>query len=203
MTYQIITYRELSSHQKTIFFNFLKEASTEITQPAHTNMWDDDWVNKNHTLPYLLEKTDRFNGSGEYNILFNGDAVIASSGVYVSNFCPDLVIAGTRTWIHKSYRNKSIARDYLLTTEKSWAIQNNYKAIGICFNDYNKNIINIWKRKRLGENRTTRQSHHLLYNGVNEVPFPVTIQYTKQYIIYEVLHSDFYFDWDTIRNHNF
>jgi hypothetical protein len=166
-------------------------------------MWDNNWEDKNNTLPYLLEKTDRFTGTGEYNILFNERDVIACSGIYTSMFSPSVAIAGTRTWIATDYRNKSIAREYLLTAEKEWAIKNNFKAIALCFNDYNKNIINIWKRFRLGEDRSPRQSHHLFYNGLNEVLFPVTIQYTKQWIIYEVLESDFYFDWETIKNYNF
>ena len=193
-----IQYQNLTTSQKEIFFNFLQEARKETTQPAHENMWDDDWENKNNTLPYLLEKTDRFKIGGMYNIVFDNDIVVACSGIYTSAFCPELAIAGTRTWINKDYRNKSIARD-TLATEKAWAIENKFKAVGICFNDYNKNLIKIWKRLRLGEKRTPRQPHHLFYNGVNELEFPVTIQYTKQWIIFEKLDPSFEFDWDTIK----
>jgi hypothetical protein len=199
MTYTIITYQNLNIIQKEIFFNFLREARKETTQIAHTNMWDDDWGNKNNTLPYLLEKTDRFSKLGQYNVLFDNDNVIACSGVYTSAFCSELVIAGNRTWINKNYRNLSIAREILLPAEKDWAIANKFKAIAICFNDYNKNMPNIWKRIRFGEKRTPRQSHHLFYNGVNEPEFPVTIQYTKQWIMYEKLDPSFDFDWCSIK----
>ena len=192
-----IQYQNLTSNQKEIFFDFLREAKKETTQPAHENMWDDDWENKNNTLPYLLEKTDRFNNNGIYNVVFENDIVVACSGIYTSAFCPELAIAGTRTWINKDYRNKSIARE-MLVTEKAWAINHNFKAVGICFNDYNKNLINIWKRIRLGEKRTPRQPHHLFYNGVNELEFPVTIQYTKQWIVYERLDHTWSFDWRLI-----
>jgi hypothetical protein len=199
MTYTLITYQNLSIIQKEIFFNFLREARKETTQLAHANMWDDDWQNKNNTLPYLLEKTDRFLKLGQYNVLFDNDNVIACSGVYTSAFCSELAIAGTRTWINKNYRNQSVAREILLPVEKDWAIANKFKAIAICFNDYNKNMPNIWKRIRFGEKRTPRQSHHLFYNGVNELEFPVTIQYTKQWIMYEKLDPLFEFDWDLIK----
>lgn len=198
MTYNTINYKNLSVSQKEAFFNFLQEAKKETSQPAHENMWDDNWADKNYTLPYLLEKTDRFKVGGMYNVLFDDDTVVACSGIYTSAFCPELAIAGTRTWINKKYRNKSIARD-ILVTEKAWAIQNDFKAVGICFNDYNKNLIEIWKRIRLGENRSPRQPYHLFYNGVNEPGFPVTIQYTKQWIIFEKLDSSFEFDWDIIK----
>jgi hypothetical protein len=202
MTHTLITYQNLNVIQKEIFFNFLREATKETTQPAHTNMWDDDWENKNNTLPYLLEKTDRFSKLGQYNVLFDNDNVIACSGVYTSAFCSKLVIAGTRTWINKNYRNQSVARKILLPAEKGWAIENTFKAIAICFNEYNKNLIQVFKRRRLGEQEeriNNREPHHLFYNGVNELEFPVTIQYTKQWIMYEKLDPSFDFDWTTIK----
>lgn len=195
---KLIKYNELLPAQKEIFFSFMKNASKETSQPAHENMWNEDWQNKNNTLPYLLEKSDRFSIHGVYNVLFDNDIVVGCSGVYTSAFCSDLAIAGTRTWIDKNYRNMSIAREYLLPAEKAWAIENNFKAIAICFNDYNKNIPKLWKRVRLGENRKTRQSHHIFFNGVNELEFPVNIQYTKQWLIYEKLKEDFDFDWSDI-----
>ena len=199
MQYKILSYSDLTHHQHNTFFDFLKDASKETTQPAHVNMWDDDWINKNSTLPYLLENTDRFKIGGIYHIVFDNDTVVGCSGVYTSTFCPELAIGGTRTWIHKDYRNNSIAREMLLPTEKAWAIENKFKAIAICFNDYNKNMPKIWQRIRFGEKRTPRQSHHIFYNGVNELEFPVTIQYTKQWIMYEKLDSSFDFDWSIIK----
>jgi hypothetical protein len=196
---QILQYNQLNVNQRDIFFDFLKNAHEETSQPAHINMWDTDWSNNSSTLPYLLEKTRRFNDRGIYNIAFDNDIVVGCSGVYTSVFCPDLAIAGTRTWIHKDYRNKSIARNVLLPAEKAWAIENKFKAIAICFNDYNKNMPKIWERIRFGEKRTPRQSHHLFYSGVNELEFPVTIQYTKQWIIYEKLDPSFDFDWTSIK----
>ena len=192
------TYKSLTNEEKIYFFEYLKSIKA-ANVPAYVNMWDDDWENKNNTLPYLLEKTDRFSKLGQYNVLFDNDNVIACSGVYTSAFCSELVIAGTRTWINKNYRNLSVAREILLPAEKNWAIGNKFKAIAICFNDYNKNMSNIWKRIRFGEKRTPRQSHHLFYNGVNELEFPVTIQYTKQWIMYEKLDPLFEFDWNLIK----
>ena len=199
MTYKIISYQELTPNQNQTFFEFLREARNETTQPAHENMWDDDWNNNPSTLPYLLENTTRFTIGGKDHIAFDGDNIIGCSGIYTSAFCPDLAIAGTRSWIKKEYRNLLLSREFLLPVEKAWAIENKFKAIAICFNDYNKNLIKLWHRIRLGEKRTPRQSHHLFYNGVNELEFPVTIQYTKQWVMYEKLDPLFEFDWSTIR----
>lgn len=195
----IVSYKQLTPQQKQKFVEFLKRAGSETTQPAYENMWSDNWEDKNNTILYLLEKTGRFSDGGVYNILFDGEEVVASSGIYTSSFCNELAIAGTRTWIDKKYRNLSIAREYLLPAEKEWAIKNNFKAIAICFNDYNKNMTKIWKRIRLGENRTPRRPHHIFYNGVNEVEYPVIIQYTNQWIMYEKLDQSFEFDWSSIK----
>lgn len=195
--YYITEYNSLSDKQKINFYNFLEMSRKEF-KPASENMWDENWNFKKNTLPYILENTDRFTKNGNFNVLFDNEEIIACSGVYRSNFCKDLAVAGTRTWIKKNYRNKSISREYLLPVEKKWAIENKFKAIGLCFNEYNKNIIEIWKRRRLGENRTNREPHHLFFNGLNEVNFPVEIQYTKQWLIYEKIDNDFSFDWSTI-----
>jgi hypothetical protein len=203
MDYTILAYSALSTIQRDAFFNFLKEARKETSQPANENMWDDNWTDKDNTLPYLLEYTSRFTTGGKYHVIFDKDKVIGCSGIYTSAFCKDLAIAGTRTWVAKNYRHLSIAREILLPAEKLWAVENKFKAIAICFNDYNKNIIKIWKRVRLGEKRTPRQSHHLFFNGVNEPEFPVIIQYTKQWIMYEKLDPTFDFDWLSIKEKSY
>ena len=203
MDYTILAYSALSTFQRDVFFDFLKEASLELDQPAYENMWNNDWKNKNNTLPYLLEYTNRFTSGGKYHVIFDGDQIVGCSGVYTSAFCKELAIGGTRTWVSKEYRHLSVAREVLLPAEKAWAIENNFKAIAICFNDYNKNMTKIWKRVRLGEKRTPRQLHHMFFNGVNELEFPVTIQYTKQWIMYEKLDPTFDFDWLSIKEKSY
>lgn len=197
--YEITKYQNLTDEQLKDFYKFLRNAWLEKSQPAHVNMWDDYWKTKNYTLPYILENTDRFKINGNFNILFHEGKIVACSGIYQSEFCSDLAIAGTRTWINKDYRNLSLAREYLLPAEKEWAINNNYKAIGLCFNEYNRNMIKIWNRIRLGEKRTKRQPHHIFYNGVNEVKHPVMIQYTRQFLAYEKLDPGFNFNWSSIK----
>ena len=68
----------------------------------------------------------------------------------------------------------------------------------MCFNDYNKNLIEIFKRTRLSESALRIKSRgpaDLFYTGLHEVDVPVNIQYTQQWVIYEKLDSKFDFDW--------
>ena len=198
---KIVHYSDLSDNSE--FFDFLKTESLEVDQPACVNLWSKDWEINVHTLPYILTNTKRFNGiNGEFYIIYNDDKIVACSGVYISDFSTDIAIAGVRTWVNKNYRHLTLNKDYLLVEHKKWAIDKNMKMIALSFNDYNKNIIQIFKRDRLGEKSgriNSRESKNLFYNGLCEVKFPVTIQYTPQWVIYEQLDSSFEFDWNTLK----
>ena len=197
-------YNELTTTQKYNFFVFLEKIKQQSLLPASVNMWDDDWENKTNSLPFILEKTDRFKYPyGEFHILYDNNNIIACGGVYKSDFNDNIVFAGTRTWIDSNYRNQSLIREYILPIHKAWGIKNNCKIVALCFNEYNKNLISVFKRIRLGEksNRIkNRSSNHLFHSGLYEVGFPVTIQFTKQWVIYEKIDKEWDFDWDQIKN---
>ncbi len=181
------------------FIEFCKNESMSDTDPAAVNMWNENWLESTETLPYILFKNKRFHEPyGEFFLLRNNGNIIGCSGIYISEFSKDISIGGCRTWINKDYRNQSLMRDYLLPIQKQWAIDNEVKIIALTFNDYNKNMISIWKRIRFGEKRSPRKSEHIFYDNFNELDLPVTIQHTKQWLIYETLH-DFEFDWQKIR----
>ncbi len=197
---RVLTYNDLSDIEKINFYSFLKSTQLE-SKPANINMWHDDWINEKHTLPFILHNTDRFSNNGEYHIVFDGDTVVACGGVYISNFSQSIALAGVRTWVNQIYRNQSILREHLLPIQKTWCQKRNVKLIALTFNEYNKNLIQVFQKRRLGETKErikTRQPHHLFYNNLTKVEFPVTIQYTKQWVIYETLDSTFNFNWENI-----
>jgi len=200
----MITHKAYSSStalEKENFFNYLK--SIPSSGPAYKNMWDDDWVTQTHTLPYLLENTNRFDGNnGEYHILYDNDSVVACGGVYKSNFSTHIAFAGTRTWVDEKHRHRVLIRDYLLPLHKEWCLENDVKIVALCFNEYNKLMPNIFKRNRLGEKSgriTTREPKHMFFSGMHELDYPVTIQHTKQWVIYEKLDPAFDFDWTQLK----
>lgn len=201
MKINVREYYTLTVSQKKEFFNFLSEI--DKTETASVNMWNTNWENEPHTLPYILEHTDRFFESrGNFDILYDHGKIIACGGVYKSQFDSEIALAGVRTYINPSHRNKSLLREYLLPYHKEWAKRNNCKIVALSFNEYNKNIVEIFKRRRLGEQLdrvNTRKHKHLFYNGLNEVEFPVVVQNTKQYLIYEKLDKTFDFDWESIK----
>lgn len=202
--YQIKTYSELTAIESTLFIKFCKTAFKE-NLPASANMWKKDWdKGSNDTLLFLLNYTNRYSlPNGEFFVLFEDNKIIGCSGVYISDFSKDIAVAGVRTWIAKSHRHMLLNKEFLLPIQKKWAINRGLKAIALTFNEYNKSIVKIFKRIRLGESPTritSRKEHQLFFNGLNELPFTVTVQYTPQYLIYEILDTSFNFNWETIKH---
>lgn len=193
--YKSKSYYDLDTLELKKFIDFLESIKYEKNQPAYINMIPS---NSNNTLLYILNHTDRFINHGMFQILYFGTEIIGCSGAYQSPFSSDICILGTRTWIRKDYRNKNIAKDYLLPKEKKWAIRKNYKCIALTFNEYNKNIIKTFSRMRLGEKRTRREKRHFGFGNLHTLEFPVNINYTKQWIIFELLDNNFNYDWQLI-----
>jgi hypothetical protein len=198
--YKIENYNESN---KKLLFNFLKLEFEKSKDRAIENMWHNEWTNKFNTLPYLLENTNRFvEPKGNFYILKNFDEIIGCSGVYISDFSDMVSICGVRLYIQKQFRNKLLPREFLFPAQKKWSIDKGCKIFALSFNQYNKILINSFTRFRLSETRgkiSKQTPEKLFFNGVNVLEFPVKIQNTKQYIIYEKLDENFDFDWNIIK----
>jgi len=190
-----LSYNKLTKKQQLGFFDFLREINSE--DPALDNMWHDDWSEKPNTLPHMLSLTSKFNGtSGDFHVVYDKKKIVGCGGIYRSSVNKHIALAGVRTWVNSEYRNRSLLKEYLLPFHKAWAQTTGCKQVALTFNDYNKNIIAIFKRRRLGESdRGHREEKHLFYSGLHEVKFPVVLQYTPQWVIYEKLDQAWEFNW--------
>lgn len=199
MRVKITTFTDLDDQQR--FFEFLAAIATD--DPANDNMWDSDWPNKPNTLPYLLTKTNKFTGlNGEFHIALDGEQIVACGGVQITHFCNKIAMCGIRTWILPAYRNKMISAKYILPANKAWAIKQGCKQVALSFNEYNKNLARLWTRVRAGESAdriSKRTNDMMFFNGVNELKFPIQIQYTPQWVIYERLDPDWDFNWQAFK----
>ena len=189
---------EYSDVDQQDFFNFCQAALLDTEQPASINMWDNNWTTATHTLPYLLEVEKRFAENGKFFVLLNNDKIIAGSGIYQSDFDQHIAICGIRSWVNKEYRGQFLLGSHLFPAQVKWAKANGYKQIAITFNDYNSKLMNIFIRNGAGVKKN-RQVDSLFYTGVNQVPFPVTIKYTPQWVLYQKLDPDWEFDYSSIR----
>ncbi len=190
-----VSYYSLTKTQQKKFFKFLEQATDP--SPAFENMWDDEWESKPNTLPYLLEKTDKFKKpNGDYFVIYDGTKIVGMGGVCPSSVNKFIALAGVRTWVNPAYRSRSLLKEHLLPYHRAWAVENKCKHVALTFNDYNKNVIEIFKRNRAG---TPRLEHNLFYNGLCELEFPVMLQKTRQWVIYEQLDTSWDFDWRLIQ----
>ena len=194
--YSVRSFESVDNEQ---FFKFCQQAFTDTAQPAHTNMWSDTWQTDTHTLPYLLEIEKRFSDpTGKFFVIYYNDHIIGCSGIYQSDFNQFVCIAGIRSWINSDHRGKFLLGKYLFPEQVRWAKRHGYKQIAITFNEYNVNLKNIFLRTGVGVKKN-RKEDSLFYTGVHQVPFPVTIKYTPQWVLYQKLDLDWDFDYSSIR----
>lgn len=190
-----ITCETYSTEDFDNLLNFCRQESFD-SSPAAANMWTSDWQSNAATLPFLLQNTGRFAGDkGCFHLLLDEDRIIGCSGVYISDFSNHVALLGVRTWINRSYRHRQLVKDHLLVANKRWALNRKIPVLAISFNAYNKNLKELFfKGMRTGK----RGKDHLFFNGCNELEFPVMIQNTPQFVLYENL-TDYRFNWASIK----
>lgn len=200
---QYKNFYHLSSVEYDQFIDFLKSFRNDPS-PAIQNMWDDDWPNKSNTILYLLNNSKRFKEpKGSFYIYYNNDEIAACAGVYVSDFNPHITLSAVRLLIGYKYRHQRVGINIVFPHHRQWAIEHNQKMIATTFNEYNKNLSEIFTRKRFGESVTAdekiNQPNKFFYNGYNKLSFPVKIQNTKQWVVYEYLDTSWQYDWQDIK----
>lgn len=185
--------------------NFCKQAELESSAPALDNVIYTEWENKPESLLHVLFKTDRFDaGKGNFYMLYNDDDYpIAVSGVYKSDFDPNVAIGGVRTWKLSQNRGHHIVAEYILPLQVAWAKNNGCKVFALSFNDYNSKLMQILNRS--GKYEKTRSSKFLFgkqrtlfYQEMQMLPFKVLIKNTEQHILYKTLDSSYSVNWPKV-----
>lgn len=198
---EVKSFCDLNKKDIELFYLYLSNIVPDKRRPAHSNMWSDNWENNPETLPYILNKTSRFkHPNGTFQVVFDNNQIVACSGVYISDFSPKVAIGGVRSWVEQSYRNQSLIGNIVLPIHRKWAKENGMNILALTFNQYNRNLKRVWTRARLGENLTSRVSGNLPYifsDNFNELNFMVTIQYVKQWVIYEKF-TEWDYEWTSI-----
>lgn len=184
---------------KDMILDYCRHAYEEKDEPSHANMYADDWENNNAVFPYLIYKSDRFkDNKGDMFVLLDGDNIVALSGVNISDFDSNVALGGVRTWLNKELRGKFVIGRNILPIQLKWAKEHGMKTIALTFNDYNKRLIPYFKRSGFGIEKK-RNPDSMFYNGQFHVEFPVTINYTKQWVIYHKIDDLYQPDWKSIR----
>ena len=190
-------------------FTFCKKCELDTKKPASQNMAFSNWENTNHTLLYLLFKTDRFsNGNGTFSFIYDNNEIVASSGAYRSEFDPTVVIGGVRVWKMANHRGSMVVAEHIMPLHIQWARDNNAKIFALTFNEYNKRVMQSMNRQ--GKYEKIKHKYFLFgslastfYREFIPLDYPVLIQNTKQYVIYKNLEDGYEPLWPKINSVDF
>lgn len=192
------TYK-LEDVDKNEIIQFLKTASQYSEDPASVNMWNENWVDRPETFPYLVYISKRFAAeNGQFFVCKINGKIEAVSGIQVSPFDNNVALGGVRSWVNPKFRGQFVIGRHLLPLQVAWAKEKTIKTIALTFNHYNKKLISYFKRTGLGIKKK-RNLNSMFYNGVHEVPFTCNIQYTEQWVIYDKLDTTYEPEWEKIK----
>lgn len=179
--------------------DFCKQASLKTDDPAHENMYHEHWQDHPEVLPYVLYIHKRFkDNNGDFFVTRINGKIEAIAGVYISAFDSNVAIGGVRAWVNPEYRARMLVGHHILPLHLAWAKEKGCKTIALTFNEYNKRLVNYFKRSGLGVAKD-RTPDRMFYNGVNEVPFTCEIQFTEQWVIYDKIDPTYNPNWHLIK----
>ena len=183
---------ELDHH----LLNFCKSAVAD-NRDAAVNMDPVDYENKPHTLLYKLYVEKVFD-SGGYGLYIENDQVLGGSGYYATSWHPDLFVYAVRSYtppnMFKKYSMSDIMYEQIELIKKLGG-----NSCMITWNQYNLPLMKKFLHVNVPENhRNSFIENGLWYRkpGIRlnphlELPFPVTFNYTKQWVTYILLDDTF------------
>lgn len=202
--------KAVSIHSDTItpeqtkhIFVFCETAARETDKEASTNMKLMGWQDDPASFLYLVFKEKRFSADhGLLTCLYDGDRIVAVSGVYRSDFSPHIFLGGVRAWNLRRYRTKYLQAAKLFPAQIEFARNHDGKLFALSFNDYNEKLWRILTRSGPYTGKARRgfgYARPRFYDDLQAVEFPVTIKYTRQWVAYKTLDPDWTFDWEPLR----
>jgi len=178
---------------------FCQKCELDRKHPAVENMEESDWINKPHTLMYILMLTDRFRiGNGLMSFLYNSDdEIIASSGCYKSDFDSNVVIGGCRTYKFQTSGIWFQLANNLMLDHFNWAKEIGAKIFALTFNDYNHKLMSILAR---ADKFNPGGNNSDFYTKMTILPYKALIKNTPQYVLYYKLDQTYEPIWPKVLN---
>ena len=171
---------------------FCQNSISDTEMKATVNMDFENWQEKPHTLLHAVFIQKRFdhNNRAAYFLLDKENKYIAGSGCYPLSDNPNICIVVSRGYTVKEERGHWYHGKYLLPRQLELAQEHGYKTAIITVNEYNqwfkKGVEKLSNGKSLIGNRVPE-----VYRGWSTLPFPVTIQHTKQWCLYKHLDDKY------------
>ena len=163
--------------------DFINEI-TEFCKTAYNESGDKNFEVKSDGTSSLLKHIKQ-NTIPMITMVFKKDKIISLSGVQKYGA---VCLLAKRFYTLKKYSKSSMGKpnnffwDYMYSPQLQWAVNNNYKAVMITFNEDKKRLIPVLEREQAkGRSFVSFIKHDKLLN----------INNTKQYVFYQKINENF------------
>lgn len=173
--------------------DFCVEASQEQDKPAAANMRVEGWREDSASMLYVSLIEKRFSpptGVMHFVRQHESRKVVALAGAYRSDIREDIAVLGVRAWTLKPYRSRFLLGDYLFPAQLEWAINNQFRAIFLTFNQYNEWLAQMIIRASEGKPLRFGMKTSEFYQGFHRHPKLVRVKHTPQILLYKPIDPD-------------
>ncbi len=125
---------------------FCESAATDPSEAAANITWE-GWEENPASLMHTLAIEKRYDRpSGKYSLILVDGQPIAGGGCYTSDWSPEALVAGVRTWTHPQHRNFWWHGHVLIPRQIEFGSQVGKKAIFLTFNSSSSKLLVFLKR---------------------------------------------------------
>lgn len=161
-------------------------AAESDSHPMAKNYLLLNWENNPASLLYVISKSKRYD-KGCFFMLYTNDEPIAVSGCYASDWSPEVLILGSRTYTVPNRRTEWWHSKYLLPRQQEYAESNNYKVSLMSFENDSDTLYQFIDR--ITQKKTVVLGHRNpeLYYKFQSVPGKFIIKNTAQKIVISLI----------------
>jgi hypothetical protein len=123
--------------------------------------------------------------TGQIDLLFNyvEDSMVGISCVEHSTISNIFTSGGNRCWLDHRYRGNQSVTKHLLQSNLNWSEANGFSGMVLTFNEYNKGLWEIIKRRSEGKHAQFGSTWSDFWNDCIAIPEPIILHNTKQWAI--------------------
>lgn len=177
-------------------------------KPAARNMSAENWEENPASLLYALYKEKRFDGDySGYLVNRKDNKIVFGMGYYPCEIDPNMIITGSRVYAIPEFLSSTrnywkLAEMYgnMQHTISDFALEEGFRGEYVSFNEYNLELCEFIYQINSPDNYKKyfkdENGLHWRKPGFRITPYkqigPVTIKYTKQWVLYHIYEDDWY-----------
>lgn len=150
----------------------------------------------------VMFKEQRFSKeNGGLCLLMHESEIVGISGYNRSELNPEIWISGVRTLIHTEHRHNVLISKFIVPFQIQSIKERNGKCVIWLFDAGNeKNIFRVVKNGKLNVllQNQLEAFKKTAYNNLQVLDYPIVVNHTLQYVIYQYLEDGYTFDWNSL-----